>query len=59
MFTRWMRLVLGLLGNLRRRTADVEAAHGEPRAGRADKLGGDDVGGVTDLDQQPLARLRP
>ena len=45
------RLVLRLLRNARRRTADVEGTHGELRAGLADRLGGDDTDRFADLDQ--------
>ena len=45
-------LDLRLLENLRRRSADVERAHRELRAGFADGLRGDDADGLAELDQR-------
>ena len=42
-------LDLGVLGARGSDTTDVEGAHRELRAGLADRLGGDDADGVTDL----------
>ena len=44
------RFDLGLFGDARRRSADVERAHGELRAGLADGLRGDDADGFAQLD---------
>src|SRR5439155_21963719 len=44
-------LVLRLLGNTRRRSADVEGAHRELRARLADRLRGDDADRFADLHQ--------
>ena len=43
--------MLGLLGNARGGTTDVERTHRELRARLADRLGGDDADGLADLDQ--------
>src|SRR5215475_2217523 len=47
------RLVRRLLGDLRRRAADVEGAHRQLRAGLADALGGDDADRLADVDDLP------
>ena len=52
-------LDLRLLEHLGCGATDVERPHGELRAGLADGLGGDDARGLAQLDQVPVARLRP
>ena len=45
-------LDLRLLEHLRRRTTDVERAHGQLRAGLADGLRGDDADGLAELHER-------
>ena len=45
------RFERGLLGDARRRAADVERAHRQLRAGLADRLRGDDADRLAELDQ--------
>src|SRR5262252_297404 len=51
------RLVRRLLGDLRRRAADVEGAHRQLRAGLADALGGDDADRLADVDDLPRGKV--
>src|SRR5262245_13480029 len=51
------RLVRRLLGNLRRRAADVERAHRQLRAGLADALGGDDADRLADVYALPPGQV--
>ena len=48
-----------LLGDARRRAADVEGAHGELRAGLADGLRGDDAGGFAQLHHASGSEITP
>ena len=54
------RLERRLLGAPARGAADVEGAHGELRAGLADRLGGDDADGLAEVHHVAArARSRP
>src|SRR5215475_1098613 len=46
-----------LLGDLRRRAADVESAHRQLRAGLADALGGDDADRLADVHDLPCGQV--
>src|SRR4030095_11668683 len=49
----------GLLGAPARRAADVERAHGELRAGLADRLRRDDADRLTEVDHVPARQIAP
>src|SRR5262244_1536039 len=51
------RLVRRLLGDLRRRAADVECPHRQLRAGLADALGGDDADRLADVNDLPRGQI--